>query len=172
MLTPLEGFDDATVSVRVVAPAKQGKGLRGPKEGLGATGRDGQTQVGRPPRRLHQGVEIAEKGLGDRDPLDFPLQAEHVLGPENGLDPGKRAALIQLGSGNMNDVSSMGEVTAERLLGVPDLEVALGTAAGGPGAIHGRTLALASLYAAAYSAACLYAASLLVTWRRAGLVTK
>jgi Glycosyl transferases group 1 len=43
---------------------------------------------------------------------------------ELGLDPGKRAALIQLGSGNMNDVTGMAEIVAERLLKVPDLDVA------------------------------------------------
>lgn len=43
---------------------------------------------------------------------------------ELGLEAGKRAALIQLGSGNMNDVTGIAEHTAERLLKVPDLEVA------------------------------------------------
>ena len=43
---------------------------------------------------------------------------------ELGFDPGRRAALIQLGSGNMNDVSGMAEMTAERLLRERDLDVA------------------------------------------------
>ncbi len=42
---------------------------------------------------------------------------------ELGLDPGKQAALIQLGSGNISDVSGMAEIAGQRLLGVPDLEV-------------------------------------------------